>query len=53
MPKVSYCSVFVDDQDKAVRFYQSHGFVDAGPSDDLCRHAGITETARRMERRRS
>ena len=21
MPKVSYCSVFVDDQDKAVRFY--------------------------------
>lgn len=37
---------------KAIRFYVAHGFVDTGLSDDLCRHAGINETVRRMERAR-
>lgn len=39
--------------EKAIRFYVSHGFVDTGLSDDLCRHAGVSETVRRMERRRA
>lgn len=34
--------------EKAIRFYASHGFVDVGESDDLCRHAGVTETVRKM-----
>jgi ribosomal protein S18 acetylase RimI-like enzyme len=38
--------------DKAIRFYLAHGFVDTGLSDDLCRHAGISENVRRMERQR-
>lgn len=38
--------------EKALRFYLSRGFVDTGESDDLCRHAGVSETVRRMERQR-
>lgn len=38
--------------EKAIRFYLSRGFVDVGESNDLCRHAGISETVRRMELRR-
>lgn len=34
--------------EKAIRFYASHGFVDVGESNDLCRHAGVTETVRAM-----
>ncbi len=38
--------------EKAIRFYVSHGFVDTGLSDDLCRQAGVSENVRRMERER-
>jgi len=38
--------------EKAIRFYLSRGFIDTGESDDLCRHAGVSETVRRMERQR-
>jgi ribosomal protein S18 acetylase RimI-like enzyme len=38
--------------ERAVRFYLSRGFVDTGDSDDLCRHAGVSNTVRRMERQR-
>jgi ribosomal protein S18 acetylase RimI-like enzyme len=34
--------------EKAIGFYLSHGFVDVGESDDLCRHAGVSETVRKM-----
>ena len=40
------------ENENAIRFYLSHGFVDTGLSDDLCRHAGVSENVRRMERER-